>query len=175
MPSASVSVGVSVGAGVGAGRGSELPVARGQLALLLGALAWAAGTAHAQASAAHLGEWPLAALFFGALAAGQFGVGALLWARPSRRLLAVAAAGSLAVAGLWVLSRTAGLPFGPEVSRREAAGVPDIVATLDELLLAGASLAVLGRWAKVSLSPVLLHLVLIASLASAMLAGGHSH
>jgi hypothetical protein len=166
---------VSVNMELDARRGCDLPAARGRPALLLGGLAWAAGIIHAQASAAHLGEWPLAAVFFGGLAAVQFGLGALVWARPSRRLLGVVAAASLAIVGLWVLSRTAGLPFGPEVGHPEAAGLPDVVATVDELLLAGASLAVLARGARMSLSPILLNLVLITSLAGAMLGGGHSH
>ena len=158
-----------------AGPGLGLPTARGRTALLLGALAWASGIIHAQASAAHLAEWPLAALFFGALAAAQFGVGAVIWARPSARVLRVAAVGSLLVVALWVLSRTAGVPFGPDINRPEVPGIPDVLATVDELLLAGASLAVLSRRTTVSLSPSLLQLVFIVSLAGAMLTGGHSH
>ena len=53
--------------------------------------------------------------------------------RPSRRLLLAGAIGNLAIASVWLVSRTVGLPLGPEAWEPEAIHVADIVATLDEV------------------------------------------
>ena len=40
------------------------------------------------------------------------------------------------VVAIWVVSRTTGLPFGPEPGTPEAIGVPDVTATGFELVIA---------------------------------------
>jgi hypothetical protein len=156
-------------------RGCVPPRARSEPALLVASLAWAAGIMHAAASAQHLHEWPAAAVFFAVLAVAQVGLGVWLWARPDGRALVAAAAGSAAVVALWAVSRTAGLPFGPEAGDPESVGVLDVLATADELLLVACAVALARGGGRVLLHPAVVRVALVASLAGAMLGGGHSH
>jgi hypothetical protein len=65
-----------------------------------------------------------------------------------RTALRAAAAISVAPLLVWLYSRTAGLPFGPEAGIPENAGVPDILACLLEVgsLLAATALLRSTRW-----------------------------
>ena len=74
-----------------------------------------------------------------------------------------------------MFSRTAGLRFGPDIDRPETPVIPDVLAAVDELLLACASLAILGRRRRCPLLPGPLQLALIVSLPGAVLSGDHSH
>jgi len=95
-----------------------------------------AATASAGAAAIHfavLSEhideyWLFGLFFFGS------GVAQLVWAtavvlRPQRAVVAVGALGNAAIIVLWVVSRTAGLPLGPEAGSPEAVGIADVAAT----------------------------------------------
>ncbi|GAB3067294.1 hypothetical protein [Pedococcus soli] len=96
---------------------------------------------HVGVSADHFREWWAAGLFFLVTAAAQLAWAAWLWARPaSRRVLAVGAAGSVALVLLWVVSRTSGLPIGPEAGVAEAVGAADVVCGILELACAGLAL-----------------------------------
>lgn len=78
-----------------------------------------AAVVHLAVLPAHLTEWWPAGAFFGAIAAFQLGWPALVALRPTRWLLAsgvLVNAGSLA---LWTVSRTAGVPAGPEAGIAE--------------------------------------------------------
>jgi hypothetical protein len=69
-------------------------------------------------------------------AVGQLVWAGLVWTRPpDRRLLIAGAVANLGVAIVWLISRTAGLPVGPESGEREAIGVHDVFATAAELAL----------------------------------------
>jgi hypothetical protein len=58
--------------------------------------------------------------------------------RPSRLLYAAGAAASLLTVGIWIASRTSGLPFGPFAGVAERAGRADVVSTiLEEVLVVG--------------------------------------
>jgi hypothetical protein len=149
--------------------------ARSESALLLASLAWAAAIMHAAACAQHVAEWPLAAGFFGALAVAQLGLGAWVWARADTAALIAGAAGSGAVLALWTVTRTAGLPFGPEAGHPESVGVLDVVAGADELLFAACAVALMHDRGHLLRHRVVMRAALIASLAAAMLAGGHPH
>ncbi len=59
-------------------------------------------------------------------------------------MLRLAALGSVIVSLLWVLSRTTGIPFGPEPGRA-AVGVADTIATLQQFALAAIVVALLRR------------------------------
>jgi hypothetical protein len=165
---------VSVAAALRTGAPAPLR-ARSEPALLLASLAWSAATVHAAAAVVHLDEWLLAAVFFAVVAVAQFAIGAWLWARPEPRALLLAGASGAALAGLWAVSRTVGLPFGPEHGHAESVGVLDLVATGDEVLVL-ATVVALGRGtAHVVLHPVLIRAALIAGMTAALLAGGHAH
>lgn len=75
-----------------------------------------AGTAaagiHAAVAPAHLLEEPLFGLFFLLVAGAQLGWVAALATRPSDFLLRAGIALNLALIGLWLVTRTLGLPFG---------------------------------------------------------------
>jgi hypothetical protein len=63
--------------------------------------------------------------------------------RPDRDVLLVGAVVNLGVAAAWVLSRTVGMPIGPEAWTPEAVGVVDVVATLFEVAIVVGSVALL--------------------------------
>ena len=55
----------------------------------------------------------------------------VLW-RPTRSVLLAGACGNLLIVLLWMVSRTAGLPIGPEPWTHQAVGTPDVIASLSE-------------------------------------------
>jgi hypothetical protein len=94
---------------------------------------FAAAAVHLAVMPTHFRQWWLDGTFFLAAACSQAAFGVLLLARPTRRLLAAAAAGSVAVVGLWLVSRLVGLPFGPDRATTESFGILDGLATAAEL------------------------------------------
>jgi hypothetical protein len=103
--------------------------------LLLCGLAWAVSLIHVRAALDHFDEYVPYALSFVGLAALQLIWGIAALRRPSRRLWAIGAAGNLAVVVIWALSRTSGLPIGPDARAAETVGLLDLIATLDEVML----------------------------------------
>jgi len=78
--------------------------------------------------------------FFVAVAAAQLVWGAVALAWAPRWWLALGAAGNLVVVATWVLSRTAGLPAGPEAGIRLPVRFPDGLATaLEVVVIIGAA------------------------------------
>ena len=68
--------------------------------------------------------------------------------------LGLARAGNLGVAAVWLLSRTAGLPLGPDPWTPESVGVADSIATaLEVLLAAGATVLLWPRNGRISFGP----------------------
>ena len=128
-------------------RGHRSPVQQVRLLLVVALVGSAA--IHAAVIPEHLAEWTAAGLFFIALSAGELAVAGLLLARvrPRTALLAATAI-SVAPLLLWLDSRTAGLPFGPEAGIPEHAGVPDCLACSLEVgsLLAAIALLRSPRW-----------------------------
>lgn len=140
--------------------------------LVLCGLAWAAGLIHVQAALSHLDVHPVHALLFELVACAQLAWGVALYRRPTRRGLLAGAVGSLAVAAVWALSRTVGVPgaWSPE-----AVGAPDLVATAGELLTAAVALA-LARRRDPRSAPVVAAGVVLVLLGSLVLVGGtHAH
>ena len=82
-----------------------------------------------------------ASFLFMALAQSALAFGLLTF--PSRRTYLLTAALSLGIVALWALSRTVGVPVGPEAGTRQPVGMPDAVAALLELLTALSVLALL--------------------------------
>jgi hypothetical protein len=103
---------------------------------LAAALAWGAAAIHVEAAISDLGDHVLFAAFFACLAIGQLLLGIAIYRRPARGLLLAGGAVSLAVVGLWIASRTSGLPIGPGRWTPGAVGPADSLATADELCLA---------------------------------------
>jgi hypothetical protein len=80
-------------------------------------------------------------VFFTTLSLAQFGWGVWVYARPSPPVLYLGAGMSLAVVPVWIASRTSGLPLGPDAWHPEAAGGPNLAATMGEILIALLGLA----------------------------------
>lgn len=143
-------------------------------------LAWITGLIHAQAAIQHVDEYALYALFFVLLAITQCVWGIALYRSPSRKLLFAGAMLSLAVAGLWIISRTSGLPVGPRPWTPEPVGAIDSIATGNELVLAllvffylrRKQLSSLARGCTRLTTTTALCLILLSCLA---LIGGHAH
>lgn len=142
---------------------------------------------HVGVSADHFREWWAAGLFFLVSAAAQLGWAVWCWSRPSsRRVLLAGAGGSAALALVWAVSRTSGLPFGPEAGVAEPVGVADAVCVALEVLSAGLAVVAATAWAPVrrtapstprraaGLTGAVAALTLVAS-GAAIAAPGHDH
>ena len=75
----------------------------------------------------HLQAYLPYGLFFLFAGTAQAAVALGIILRPSRPLIVATLAGTLGLIGLWWLSRTIGLPIGPEPGRPEAVGFADIM------------------------------------------------
>lgn len=93
----------------------------------------------------HLEEFAAFGIFFAIVAWCQ-----ALWAvglpiEPSRWMLLAGTMGNIVVALIWVVSRTAGLPFGPDPGVPEAVSTIDVVSTVLEVVIAAGCVALLLR------------------------------
>ncbi len=95
--------------------------------LTLGAAAIHFAVAHE-----HLAGYMPYGVFFVGLGIVQVGLAAAIVVVPSRRLFVIAAAGTGMVMGIWLLSRTVGMPIGPIPWSPEPVGFTDVVTTLLE-------------------------------------------
>jgi hypothetical protein len=122
---------------------------------------------------AHFREFWLFGLFFAVVAPLQVIWGELVRRRPwDRRLLVGGAAANAAIAGLWLVSRTVGLPIGPEAGEVEGVGLKDVLATADELAIGLVVALILTRARGRGVAPVAWTLA-VASGIGALLGGGH--
>jgi hypothetical protein len=141
---------------VGARRASDAnarqPWARPYSPLVVGVALASVGCSvtHAAVGPEHFHEATAFGVFFLVASALQAAWAVLIARRADRRLLAIGAAGNAAILVLWAVTRTVGLPIGPEVWHPEAVTAPDLFASLLELIvILGAS------W--LLLHPTLLH------------------
>ena len=91
----------------------------------LAALLVGAGAIHIAMTPSHLGESAVEGAGFLTAAWVQLLLGAAVMLRPSRRLLAAVAGSSLVLIAAWVVSRTAGLPFGAHAGHAESVSIVD--------------------------------------------------
>lgn len=106
-------------------------------------LSIAAGIVHLAAAPEHFEESALYGAFFVVCGAAQLGWAALAVLYPSRWLVWSGAAGNLLVAGLWLWTRTAGIPLGPERGEVEAVAPVDLLTSVAEVGVAAACCLVL--------------------------------
>ncbi len=147
----------------------------------LAGLTATAGVIHLVATVEHVGaDWELG-VFFTLVGAAQLGVGWRIYRNAAgARLLKLAALGNLAVALLWVLSRTTGIPVGPDAGKVAAIGAGDTIATLLELAFAAIAGLVVWRgeqrvaWLSSGIGIRLTVALLSLALTTAVL-GGHEH
>jgi hypothetical protein len=125
----------------------------------LGLASLSAGLIHVMAGFHHWSEWWLFGLGMLIMAVCQVAGAAALGYGSGRLALLSVVVVNVPIVALWVWSRTLGLPFGPEPGEAEAVGLPDLVCTLSELVLAGGALALLrgageralSRWSTAAL------------------------
>jgi hypothetical protein len=109
--------------------------------VLLAALSAAAGAIHLVMVPSHWGESLAEGLGFAITGWLQLAFAALILARPSRVLLWAGAALNAAAIGAWIVSRTAGLPFGDHAGHAESAGFVDVTCVVFEAVLVVACIA----------------------------------
>lgn len=159
-------------------------VERSERTMLLVVLSAMTGLIHAKALLDHASHYWLFGVFFGVLAYAQVFWAFLVYRRPGeRRWLMPAAIASLAIVGLWLVTRSVGLPFGPWAGRPEPFAVTDITASLNELILAGVIVAMLRPAGRVAArlrwldgaNCVRIGSMLVALSLLAVLIGDHAH
>jgi hypothetical protein len=106
-------------------------------AVLAGVLSAYAGALHLYVVPVHLRAWWGYGAFFLAVGIVQVLHGLVVARRPGTALALAGIVGNVAVVGIYVLSRTNGVPIGPVHSghRLERAGVLDLTATAVEVAL----------------------------------------
>jgi hypothetical protein len=97
----------------------------------------AAAAIHFGVTGEHFHEWWLYGVFFLLLAAYQLWWAAISWQSPSRRELGAGAVVNAGVITLWLVTRTTGLPFGPDAGTAEPFGTADIVSAALEAVVVG--------------------------------------
>ncbi len=117
----------------GSSQSRSEPSRRGGLVLRCCAAMFLLGPAaiHFAAAPEHLIEYLPFGLSFYLLGAAQVAVACGILVRPSSPMLLGGAGLSLLVIGVWLLSRTVGMPVGP-VPGAEAVGLPDLLSSLME-------------------------------------------
>jgi hypothetical protein len=83
--------------------------------------------------------------FFTVVTVAQLAWGVVALARAPRWWLALGAAGNLVVVATWVVSRTVGLPLGPEAGITLPVHFPDSLATALEVVIVAGATALLTR------------------------------
>ncbi len=117
----------------------------GVLLYLAAALSLAAAGIHLLAMPEHFEEWWGYGAFFLVAAAFQGLYGLVLLWRPGSSLFLLGIVANLGVVVLWLLTRTAGIPFfGPHAGEVEAVGALDVAATAAELALVVALVVLWG-------------------------------
>src|SRR3954447_13537888 len=93
----------------------------------------------------HWRDWWAYGAFFLATGVFQLLYGPLLLRRPHPAVVLTGIAGNLAIVAMYVISRTEGIPLGPHVRVKEAAGAVDVATTAAEILVVALLLAFAGR------------------------------
>jgi hypothetical protein len=147
----------------------------------LGSLSAGAAVVHFAVAPEHFREDFWFGLFFVVVGTLQLAWGASILAGESRGLYAGAAVGNAIVLGVWAVSRTTGLPFGPGAGTAEPVGLIDGVATAYEAVILAGSLYSVGgapairqQWA--AAKPGRRSALVVYMLpAFAFIMGGHDH
>jgi hypothetical protein len=120
------------------------PAYRPEPAVAAALLSAGAAAIHASAAGPHFAEHLLIGALFVVTALAQAAWAALALTAPSGRLLAAGAVGNVGVVAAWAMSRTVGLPFGPEAWVPEPVAALDLAATSFEIVVVAACILVLG-------------------------------
>ena len=121
----------------------RLPDRPGIARLLLFVASMAAGLIHAAVISEHVEEAWVFGAFFAVTATFQVVWAFVLLRRPSRGVHVTGALANGAIVGTWLLSRTLGVPVGPEPWTAEPAATADLAASVLEPRLVSGSLILL--------------------------------
>jgi len=155
-----------------------------QTVLIACAISVAAGVIHAVAMVDHFDHYWLFGLFF--LVVTYFQVLWAIWVHrhpQDKRALKAGAIGSLAIIAVWLTSRTVGVPVGPGAGDPEPFGAMDLVAALDQLVLAALIVVLVkpdGRFGRrvawIAGAPAMrMGIMLCSASVFSLLVGSHSH
>jgi hypothetical protein len=122
-----------------------LATARGHSQAVVALLSIGAAVIHFAVVAEHFDEWWLTGTFFLALGVFQLVWALLVLQAPSPLLYLAGAAANALVVVLWIVSRTSGVPVGPEAGEAEAVALPDSLATAFEVVLIAILFLLLSR------------------------------
>jgi hypothetical protein len=160
------------------------PQGRSQTIVAACAISAAAGVIHAVAMVDHFDHHWSYGVFFLLVTYFQVMWAVSVYRRPGdRRALTAGVIASIAISSVWLVSRTVGVPIGPEAGDPERVGAMDLVATLDQLVLAGLLVAILwpAAWLGQRLAwisgatAVRLGVMLCSASLFATLLGSHAH
>jgi len=129
----------------GARRRSALLSKRG--IIVAASLSVGAGLVHLQVTPEHWTWWGYG-LFFLLSGIGQVLYGAAVVKWPTAPVLWVGIAGNLAIVGMYLYTRTNGIPTGPAAGHIERVGSGDFITTVGEFVLAGMLVSALGPRAR---------------------------
>jgi hypothetical protein len=113
--------------------------------VVLGSLSAGAAFIHFAVAPEHFREDFRFGLFFVGVATLQLAWGAAILSGESRTLYSGAAVGNALVLSVWAVSRTTGVPFGPDPWTPESIALLDGVATAYEAVIVAGSLYSLGE------------------------------
>jgi hypothetical protein len=112
------------------------------------ALSLGAGLVHLEVTPVHWWSWWGYGAFFLLCGIGQVLYAAALVKWPTAPVLWFGAVGNLAIVGMYLYTRTNGIPTGPAAGHIERAGSGDFITTAGEFVLAGMLIAALGPKAR---------------------------
>jgi len=115
------------------------------LPLQLAMLSTGAAVIHFAVIAQHLDEWWLTGVFFIVVAVFQLVWALLVVVLPSVLVYLGGAVVNALVVVTWIVSRTTGVPVGPEAGEAEPVGFPDLLGTVFEVLLVVLALALISQ------------------------------
>jgi hypothetical protein len=93
-----------------------------------------AGLIHLAVTREHVAVSLVQGLFFAVVGVAQLGLALVVLARDRLPAPALVVTGQLALVALWAVSRTTGLPVGPDAGTPEAVGRVDVLAVVLEVL-----------------------------------------
>lgn len=130
-----------------AGRGAELDRNPARVLSVVALASIAAGAINLAAGATVGSTNSQNLAFFVVVTVVQVAWGVIALVRAPRWWLALGALANLAVAAVWVVSRTAGLPAGPEAHVTLPAAFPDVLATILAIVVVVGAAALMIRGA----------------------------
>ncbi|MGH2825988.1 MAG: hypothetical protein ACRDKF_03345 [Actinomycetota bacterium] len=98
-------------------------------------LSMGAAAIHFGVTSEHFQEYAPFGVFFAVIGWLQIAWAWFVISRPTRWLVVAGAAGNLLVVIIWLVSRSAGLPLGPDAGLAESASFIDVLSTLFETLI----------------------------------------